>query len=351
MRITQMWKKSALFLLAGSLLVLATGCGSSGDSSPEAGSTEEVVEKEVKNANYVADGIVLPEHFDNMIYPMEAITVEQYSQGLTYYQNGETPDSFWFPMAVLSSLMAEEDKVDREYDSEFYYYPKEQIDQFADALFYDYSKKKMPLADLDESCLYACYDEEKQKYGLLCGNIGDLGIQIVNCSKINDHYELEVELINTERKDIVSEYLISMYPQMADKVSNGLFAYSIGSCDLIESSEIDELGTDLEYGDGPSIDEDYDIVDGDEITDNSQVDDSEILNQITIDKEEALALAKAYMGEDYTFTFRGKVTIGEYDYYDFAIKEKSTKDVLVCINGLDVVSGRHNKDGSWSFDQ
>ncbi len=61
--------------------------------------------KDDTTADYVASGVKLPDNFENMIYPIEALMLQNYSKGYPYYANGaseEKSDSFWFSIASSS---------------------------------------------------------------------------------------------------------------------------------------------------------------------------------------------------------------------------------------------------------
>ena len=62
--------------------------------------TEATTESKANTtADYVASDVTLPDNFDNMIYPIEALMVQKLSKGYAYYTNDtseEEADSFWF---------------------------------------------------------------------------------------------------------------------------------------------------------------------------------------------------------------------------------------------------------------
>ena len=109
------WRKGGAILTAGFLAFTACSCANTGDSiSPEEASTQieeeiqaEGIQIDEELSSYVADGVILPEDFNFMIYPVEALMVGSYTQGLPYYSVEGQAKSFWFPMAVLSSLLEE----------------------------------------------------------------------------------------------------------------------------------------------------------------------------------------------------------------------------------------------------
>ena len=58
-------------------------------------------------------------------------------------------------------------------------------------------------------------------------------------------------------------------------------------------------------------------------------------------------------GEDAEYSYKKQVTVGDKEYYDFSVSgdNVSSTDVLVSVDGQDVIGGTQNDDGSWSFDQ
>ena len=72
-----------------------------------------------------------------------------------------------------------------------------------------------------------------------------------------------------------------------------------------------------------------------------------------ISQDDALSQAKDYYGEDAEYSYKKQVTVGDKEYYDFSVSgdNVSSTDVLVSVDGQDVIGGTQNDDGSWSFDQ
>ena len=72
-----------------------------------------------------------------------------------------------------------------------------------------------------------------------------------------------------------------------------------------------------------------------------------------ISQDDALELAQDYYGSDAEYSYKGTITVGDYEYYDFSVEGEdiSSTDVLVSVSGQDVIGGVKNDDGSWSFDQ
>lgn len=350
------WKKAGALLMEGVLLLSVAGCEKKKKVS-EAASTQEILKESHSLEDYVAEGVTAPENFDTMIYPLEALTVEYYSQRLPYYTEGVDTDSFWFSMAVLSSLLSEKEYVTPILSEEYNYYEQKEMDAFASALYVDYAKGLFSMPELGEGNAYADYDEELEKYGLLNGNIGYLSIYITGCNSGEDQYILDTQLISKETNHTLAEFQITVVPK-EDYESGDLFAYSVSDFIVLRDLASENMTENTEEK-GPTAEDDYDEVDGEEITEavggeTEPGSDEDWESQVTIDQEEALALAKGYLGdEDATYTYKEMVTIGEFEYYDFSVSGSSSTstDVLVCVNGIDVVSGVQNEDGSWSFDQ
>lgn len=361
------WERKAMLLLSGALLLSACACGKKAEveMATETDTTQqEVIETKDVLGDYVAPGVKLPDQFDLMIYPMEAVTLECYTKGIPYYTEGEEEESFWFSMAVLSSLLAENNYVQPVFDENYYYYTKEEIKDLASVLYGEYEEGNMPMAELDEENPYAFYEEDMGLYGLLNGNIGDLHLYIAGCEEYADGYLLDTQLKKGDGDNVIAQFQIDLQAKKK-KDAKALFHYSIYevySMDEEDDSSVDEFEDDGEELQGPTAEGDFDEVDGKEIeepfeeeTPEKQVlsGDSSYSNEKNISKQEALELAKDYLGDDVDFTYKQMVTIGDYEYFDFAVKsdKHSVTDVLVCRNGLDVVSGIQNSDGSWTFDQ
>ena len=110
-------KRVLAVALAGMMVAGVAGCSSSKDAKKnntaksEQGTEATTESKANTTADYVASDVTLPDNFDNMIYPIEALMVQKLSKGYAYYTNDtseEEADSFWFSMAVLTSLMETE---------------------------------------------------------------------------------------------------------------------------------------------------------------------------------------------------------------------------------------------------
>jgi hypothetical protein len=105
---------------------------------------------------YVADGVVLPEDFNFMIYPVEALMVGSYTQGLPYYNVQGQAKSFWFPMAVLSSLLEEHGVMGKSLNDNYCLYSEEEIDSFAAASpIKGFPPVTLPLVTLSRNILFS----------------------------------------------------------------------------------------------------------------------------------------------------------------------------------------------------
>ena len=107
-------KRWGAVLLAGTMAFSLVGCGgddkesSSNSEATEAASTEDLAEETDDSEEYVDGDVELPEDFGDMIYPLTSLMVEASAKGFPYYSedsDADEADSFWFSMAVLTSLM------------------------------------------------------------------------------------------------------------------------------------------------------------------------------------------------------------------------------------------------------
>ena len=134
--------------------------------------------KDDTTADYVASGVELPDNFENMIYPIEALMLQNYSKGYPYYANGaseEKSDSFWFSMAALTSLMENESAYGDGIEMDSYYYLKENTsNMYASALYNAYGMGNMEFPEIPDGDKYATYDDGKQMYGFLKGEVSGL---------------------------------------------------------------------------------------------------------------------------------------------------------------------------------
>ena len=397
----RLWRRGRAVFLAGLLVLMIGGCGSSGDSAlPEEVSTQdEEIQTEAAMTDYTAKDVELPEDFGLMAYPVEAVIVEYYTQGLPYCRDDGDSSSFWFSMAVLSSMLEKDGILEPPLYQDYCYYHKEEIDEFASALYSRYASGEMELPKIIENDPYVFYDETSEQYGLLNGNIGDLGIIITRCESARSGYRLETQLINLESNDVLSEFTVDLVAR-ADKKTKAVFPYSIRDMqELIRSSDSDagDAGTtaDKDKTDGKDKESDSDKEKKDQKSDKDRkadasensgkknaasagtsvagglpstteaVNDSRSAEEAEstagaeagnadsmISRQEAASLAESFLGDGFTCTFRQMITMYDLEYYDFSVKGEETEvtDVLVSTDGTDVVTGTQNEDGSWSID-
>ena len=306
-------KERSVILTILLLLASLTACGSSKAASMEAASTADQLytESTMQKLHSAQADVILPEDFDNMYYPIEAVAVEEYTQGLHYYPDGGDDTSFWFSMAVLSSLLSQNECIVPNLSDDFMLFCREDIDCMASALYADYASGKVGLAEITDEDPYVYYEEESEQYGLLNGNVGELDISIQSVYPTSQGYILGTQLMDLESNNVITEYQITIERQKTVD-SCGLFSYSISGVTSLTSEE--------------------------------EEDDS-------ITEQEALSMAKNYMDGNRDYSYKRMVTIGSYEYFDFCPLEESEEgpDILVCLDGSDVLTGLQNTDGSWTI--
>lgn len=344
----RLWRKGGMIFLAG-LLLMVCGCTNSMDSalSEEVSTQEEEIQTEKAMTDFTAKGLALPEDFGLTAYPMQAVMVEYYAQGLPYYREGEDATSFWFSMAVLSSMLEEDGILEPVSDQEYSFYPEEDIREFASVLYSRYGEGKMRIPDAGDDVPYVRYDEVSGQYGLLNGNIGDLGMMITRCQPDSSGYLFFTQLMDLETGDVLAEFRVPVVHR-EDKKGKGSFSYAIAGLE-----EITERDTEAEE----EVKEESPLPAG-EIQESSQPETAEPEENVTggesdkIGQKEALSLAKTFLGETCTYTFRQMVTMYDREYYDFTVtgEDLTPTDILVCLDGSDVFTGVQNEDGSWTID-
>ena len=192
-------KRLCAVTLAGMMVVSVSACSTSKSAEKNSVSkTEQAPEatteaaKDDTTADYVASGVELPDNFENMIYPIEALMLQNYSKGYPYYANGaseEKSDSFWFSMAALTSLMENESAYGDGIEMDSYYYLKENTsNMYASALYNAYGMGNMEFPEIPDGDKYATYDDGKQMYGFLKGEVSSLVPYITNCVKDGSDY-------------------------------------------------------------------------------------------------------------------------------------------------------------------
>lgn len=343
-------KQATAILLAGAMVLTLGACGkdknadkkSETDTTAKESSTETVKQD---NPEYVADDVILPEDFGNMIYPMEALMVEAYSKGLPYYGDNtdeENAESFWFSMAVLTSQMdnyVKEVAVDS--DDRFLYIDEETTTMYAAALYDAFGKGEIEFPDQGEDNTYASYNDDKEAFGFRRGDVGDLEPFITSCEEAGADFILTAELRDGESGKALGRYTMTI-TDTSYEGENNAFAYSISSFQE-ESLEEEASEATTEAAEELTTEQ----------TEDSTEDTGEDTEEKTISQEEALELAKEYYGSDAEYSYKETIIVGDYEYYNFSVEGDgiSATDVLVSKNGQDVIGGVQNEDGTWSFDQ
>ena len=385
-------KRLCAVTLAGMMVVSVSACSTSKSAeknnvskAEQASEATTEAAKDDTTADYVASGVELPDNFENMIYPIEALMLQNYSKGYPYYANGaseEKSDSFWFSMAALTSLMENESAYGDGIEMDSYYYLKENTsNMYASALYNAYGMGNMEFPEIPDGDKYATYDDGKQMYGFLKGEVSSLVPYITNCVKDGSDYIITSQLRDKDTDEVKGTYEVTITASSFDGDDN-CFAYSatairqIGETDSENqstSSESEEASTDSTSKNGGGTDADSSTdntdatdstsstdstskngggTDADSSTDSTDATDSTDSTE-GISQDDALSQAKDYYGEDAEYSYKKQVTVGDKEYYDFSVSgdNVSSTDVLVSVDGQDVIGGTQNDDGSWSFDQ
>ena len=357
-------KRLCAVTLAGMMVVSVSACSTSKSAEKNSVSkTEQAPEatteaaKDDTTADYVASGVELPDNFENMIYPIEALMLQNYSKGYPYYANGaseEKSDSFWFSMAALTSLMENESAYGDGIEMDSYYYLKENTsNMYASALYNAYGMGNMEFPEIPDGDKYATYDDGKQMYGFLIGEVSSLVPYITNCVKDGSDYIITSQLRDKDTDEVKGTYEVTITASSFDGDDN-CFAYSATAIRQIGESDSENQSTSSESEEAStdSTSENGDSTDADSSTDSTDATDSTDSTE-GISQDDALSQAKDYYGEDAEYSYKKQVTVGDKEYYDFSVSgdNVSSTDVLVSVDGQDVIGGTQNDDGSWSFDQ
>lgn len=360
-------KKFAAVALAGVMVTGVTACSTSKSAEKKNTSTPEQVteatteSKQNTTADYVASDVVLPENFDNMIYPIEALMVQKLSKGYDYYTENtseDESDSFWFSMAVLTSLMETQSAYGDGTESDSFYYLKENTsNMYASTLYDEYGKGNLEFPEIPDGDKYVTYDDTKEEYGFLKGDVGSLIPYITDCTKDGEDYIITAELRNIETDEVRGTYEIGITKSSFDGDDN-CFAYSVTSIkekeDSTNSSSTTEENTTSTSEEEETTDNNNTDATSEESTTESTTDNTASNSSSeAISQDDALQQAKDYYGSDAEYSYKDTVTVGDKEYYDFSVKgdNVSSTDVLVSLDGQDVIGGTVNDDGSWSFDQ
>ena len=357
-------KRWGAVILAGTMAFSLMGCGGNdkkedtNSEATEAASTEAPAEETDDSEEFVDGDVDLPEDFGDMIYPLTSLMVEASAKGLPYYSEDsdeDEADSFWFSMAVLTSLMNDYVKdVTVDTDENFLYLSEETVDMYASAMYDAYAQGNLEFPELPEDDTYAVYDEEEEIYGFLSGGIGTMEAFITDCEADGNEYILTAELRDSDNDDIYGAYEIAITPTSYEGEENA-FAYGVTSFEEVDPEETDDDDEDApesttEDFEG-STDEDYEG-DTEEYEENTG-DEYDSSEEERISEDEAMELAEENYGDDAEYTFEEIVTIGDYEYYNFSVEgdSVSSTNILVSTEGENVIGGVQNDDGSWSFDQ
>lgn len=363
-------KRVLAVVLAGMMVAGVTACSTSksaekkNTAKPEQSTEATTESKNNTEADYVASDVVLPDNFDNMIYPIEALMVQKLSKGYPYYTNDtseDEADSFWFSMAVLTSLMQTQSAYGEATESDSFYYLKENIsNMYASALYNAYGTGDMEFPEIPDGDKYATYDDNKDMYGFLKGDVGNLVPYITDCTNDGNDYVITAELRNTETDEVRGTYEVGLTKTSYDDEEN-YFAYSVTSikeqkqADFDESEESSTAETSEEAGSTSESNSENNTSESESTTEEGENNSNNTSNDgaESISQDDALSQAKDYYGEDAEYSYKKKVTVGDKEYYDFSVKgdSVSSTDVLVSTDGQDVIGGTQNDDGSWSFDQ
>lgn len=361
-------KKFAAAILAGMMVISMTACSTSkGAEKSSVAKTEQRTEATTESkgnttTDYVASDVVLPDNFDNMIYPIEALMVQKLSRGYAYYTNDSSEDeadSFWFSMAVLTSLMQTESSYGEATESGSFYYLKEDIsNMYASALYDAYAKGDLEFPEIADGDKYVTYDDDKGMYGFLKGDVASLVPYITGCTKDGTDYTITAQLRSMETDEVKGTYEIGLTSTSYDGDEN-YFSYSVTSVKEIENNNSDQNSTTATSEETEGTDEtnteSTTNTEGttESTSDSEESTDSSASNSEGISQDDALSQAQDYYGSDAEYSYKQKVTVGDKEYYDFSVKGDniSSTDVLVSTDGQDVIGGTQNDDGSWSFDQ
>lgn len=355
-------KRWGAVILAGTMAFSLVGCGNKkGDSQadePAETTTEAAAdssEADDDSEEFVDGSVDLPSDFGDMIYPLTSLMVEASAKGLPYYNEDSTEDeadSFWFSMAVLTSLMNDYVKdVTVDTDENYLYLEEETVNMYASALYDAFAKGNLEFPELPEDDTYAVYNDEDGTYGFLSGGIGTMKAYITDCEEDGEDYILTAELRDTDNDDLYGRYEITITPTSYDGDEDNAFAYGVSAFEEQDSDE--EEGVDFSEG---ATEEEGDTAEEsstEETDETTEEEESSADDEPEISEDEALSLAEEYYGEDAEYTFEDIITVGDYEYYNFAVDGEgvSSTNVLVSVDGENVLGGVQNDDGSWSFDQ
>ncbi len=355
-------KRAGAVLLAGMMAVSMTACG--GDDSDSAESTTGAV---VGNeTDSVEEGVSVPDNFENMLYAMKALAMENYYQGYPYYvqfADGSSRDSFWYSCALTSKLLNEDE------DEGTISVDDETMNQIVSGLYASYQKGDLEFPEIRDGIAYAKYSDDGTGYvfsnsasDYVAGesSLDQFSLTVTSCEATEDGYTLEADLEDTDVGDNLGTYVFTMEETQYSGGNSNPFAYSISSMyDANDASAVTEETSDATEagGDIESTDESADTTETSESVDSSEETEGDDAAQSdgsgTVTQDEALSMAQETYGNENTYTYQGVVYIDAYPYYSFTVESESLSIsyVLVSESGTDVVGANKNSDGTWSFDQ
>lgn len=333
------WKRWTLAAALTALLLAGAACGKSPkktetDQAAEA-STQIFTEATVGESAVVADGVRLPAHFDNMPYVMEALMVQDYAKNMPYFtpnMSDQYADSFYYSMAVLTSLIEQKTVFgDGVVSGKYYYLSEDTVDKYASALYDAFGQGNMEFPELSDNSIYAIYDEDTDSYAFIIGDVGDMMVHITECSKEGDQYVIRASLYNGD--DFLREYLFYLLPTSFIAEVNE-FAYSVSDMKVMGEDDMtgiydssqntagteDQMETAMDYGNSGQ--------------------------QVPV--SEARKAAGKYAGESIKYDKTEEIDGTEYYFF----RTESDEIILVDSHDVQTIFGaKENGDGSWTFDQ
>lgn len=378
-------KQIQAIILAGILVVSMTACGSgssgtdSSEEVPQSGSAK--IKEETEN---VKDGVILPDNFEKMTYPLTALAMEVYYEGNPYYvqfADDSSRDSFWYSAALTSYYLHKNEGWDSTID-------EDQFEMIVSALYASYQKGNLEFPDIREGCKYASYGEDGEGYvfstkdqDYVIDSLDNYTLTITECTENGDNYIVTGELKDTATEEQLGTYQYEVIPSEYGGEGN-IFEYSVSNMkDLnaaLDQSDSDTSAQSMETDsaeagsntheaepvenpeeqseDENETDDPEDETSPEEIPDEyeEEYDDSDqdISDGGSLSQEDAQAQAESYYGSGVSCSFAGMENIDGYSYYKFSAQGEgiSMPYILVSTYG-DVMAAQKNSDGSWTFDQ
>ena len=367
-------RRTEAIMIAAMMAFTMTACGNSNSKTDQAAeaTTEEKAQTAAKLT--VESGVQLPENFDQMEYPLEALAMESYSLGYPYYvqfSEGSSRDSFWYSVALTAYFLhpEAEDRISVDVD---------ECDMIVSALYAGYQQGSMEIPEIRDGVSYAAYNDENGGYyfsrndtDYVSSKISDYSLSITACEQTDDGYTVTADLIDADSNTSLGEYT---YNIIASNYAgeNNQFAYSVTS--MSEGSEsqqssstsseeadsstaaTDEEGNTIETSESAEDSSESDEEDTDDSGEAASSDYDESDSDSSgeeISQDMALSIAQENYGSGNDYSYQGKEKINGIPYYVYSVSgdDLSISHVLVGTNGYDCVGASQNSDGSWSFDQ